>query len=71
MEGLVVILDGINEPANLDIRIQFFLDFSYKGLLGRFARLNLSARELPLPLELAIAPGRGKDLIAIANNCCN
>ena len=60
-----------NKRGCYDELSPFFFHFSYKGLLGRFVCFNLSARELPLPLELAIAPGRGKDLLTIANQCRN
>ena len=69
--GLIVILNSTQECSDIDVGIQFFLDFSYKGLLGSFTRFNLSAGELPLPFERAIAPGRGKDLIFIADDCRN
>lgn len=48
--------------ARSDFRRKLLADFSDKRLLGRFARLNLSARKFPPALPVAIAPCRGKDL---------
>ncbi len=71
MKCLVVILDCINERSHRNLCIEFLPDFSYEGLLGRFAFLNLSTREFPLPLEIAIASSCSKYLIFFPDYCCN
>ena len=69
MKIRIVPLDGFQQVANLDFRIQFFLDFTHKSLLRALPALDLSAGELPPALPLAITALSGEDLSVPDDYC--
>ena len=56
----IVPFNSLQETVHADLRIQFFADFTDKGLLRRFTRFHLSARPLPEIFPIAIPPLGGK-----------
>ena len=69
MEGLIVVFDGaeVAEPVNGYVKL--LRDLPDAGLRAGFARLELSAWELPAVFEFAVAPLCCKALIFLANDC--
>jgi hypothetical protein len=61
MESRVVPLHCVQQVSHCNLRVQFLLDLALQGLLRAFARLNLSARELPPTLPFAIPALGGED----------
>ena len=70
MKIRIVPLDGFQQVAYLDFRIQFFLDFTHKSLLRALLALDLSAGKLPPALPLAISALSGEDLSVFYNDRC-
>ena len=70
MKVWIIKFNRINQCSYTDICIQFFFDFSDKGLFRCFSLLNLTAREFPSVLEFSISSLRGKNFIIFSNYCC-
>ena len=73
MKGWIVVFDGVDQFADVNADAELFSDLPCQSLTSRRAGLDLAAGELPLPFEIAVAPGGCKDfrgiVEAIADHC--
>ena len=67
----IVVFHCVQKFLYYDVRGEFFVDFANKGLLGRFARFYLSAREFPPILEIAIAALCREYLTILSDDSCH
>lgn len=67
MEFGVVVFDGVEQFAHLNIGGEFLTDFAAEGLLRRFAGLDFAAGKLPPALPVAI-PTLGGEKFSILND---
>ena len=71
VKGRIIMLNRLKQAPYPYIRIKFLFNLPHKSLFARFSRLNLSSRELPAVLKLAVSPLRGKNPAVLNYNCCN
>ena len=58
MKGRIIVFNGTNQIAYLNLGIQLFPDLSFQCLLRGFARLDFAAREFPVAgIGLALRAG--------------
>ena len=69
MKTRIVPFYRLQQITDLDLCIKLLTDFTHKSLFGTFPALNLSARELPPALPLAISSLGGEDLSILDNDC--
>ena len=71
MERWIIIINRAEMISNLNCGLEFFLDFSFQGLLRGFTWFHFSAWKLPAVLEISVSALCSEDLIIINNYCCN
>ena len=59
----IVVLNGIEIAQVGDFYLQLFHELAAYGVLGRLAAHELTARELPKSLHVAVAALHGKQLV--------
>ena len=64
----IVPLDGFQQVAYLDFRIQFLLDFTHKSLLRALPALDLASGKFPPALPLAVSALSGEYLTILDYN---
>ena len=62
VEVRVVIFNGVNQFAYLNLGFQLLANLPSEGILRTLPRLDLSSRKLPTILESTVATLRGEDL---------
>ena len=60
VKSRIVVLYGDQKIVNLDINVQLLAYLAPQRLFAALARLNLSARELPIVFVLSISSLRGQ-----------
>ena len=68
VEGGVIHLYGIHEMLHGNLHLKLLRNFAGKGLLRRFARLNLAAGELPAAIEFGIGAFHGQHTLFVIQN---
>ena len=68
MEIRIVPFNGFQQVSDFDLRVKLLADLTHKSLLRAFSALNLSAREFPPALPLAISALGGEDLYVLDYN---
>ena len=63
MKCRIVILNGADLFTDRDVGGEFLADFTDESLTGRFACLDFSSREFPLPLKISIPSGCGENAL--------
>ena len=61
VEGRVVVLHEVSQPADAHGHVQLLLNFTDQSLLRRLVRFDFAARELPAPRKISIAPLGGEE----------
>ncbi len=71
MKLRIVVFNSGEQVANFYVGVELLKDFAVQRLLWGLSRLNLTAREFPVVLEIAIATLGGEQTPFLNNNCCN
>ena len=71
MEFRIVPLNSFKQFSDLNLRIEFLMNFPFQCILRTFPTLNLSAREFPPALPLAITSLCGKHFPITDYDCCD
>ena len=71
MKLRIVVFNNGEQVAHFDMGVELLKDFATQRLLWGLSRLNLTAREFPVVLEIAIATLRGEQAVSFNDDSCN
>lgn len=69
-DGLVVVLNGLEQPHNVYFRSQFLAYLAMQGLFVSLAFLDFPAWEFPVIFHRAVSPLCGEDTALVYDDSC-